>query len=102
MYCDCSTGTVLTHGGTDGHNFANCYLLPRQVTFLLFGLFYFSPAYIFKCSLELLPTEKLSEILRFGVGINMGTNNGGGLGRTRQAAGFGKIVTWIFGQLQLL
>jgi len=57
-------GTVLTHGGTDGHNFANCYLLPR-----------------------------------FGVGINMGTNNGGGLGRTRQAAGFGKIVTWIFEHL---
>ena len=22
-------GTVLTHGGTDGHNFANCVLLPR-------------------------------------------------------------------------
>jgi len=57
-------GTVLTHGGTDGHNFANCYLLPR-----------------------------------FGVGINMGTNNGGGLGRTRQSAGFGKIVTWIFEHL---
>merc|ERR1719228_1417935 len=57
-------GTVLTHGGTDGHNFANCYLLPR-----------------------------------FGVGINMGTNNGGGLGQTRQSAGFGKIVTWIFEHL---
>ena len=71
-----STGTILQHGGTDGHNFANCYLLPRQVIFLL-----------------------SSNSPRFGLGINMGTNNGGGLGRTRQATGFGKIVTWIFGEL---
>jgi len=29
VYNDPTAGTVLTHGGTDGHNFANCMVIPR-------------------------------------------------------------------------
>jgi len=58
------TGTILQHGGTDGHNFAQAILIPR-----------------------------------FQLGLNIATNNGGGLSESRQSAGFSKTISWIFEHL---
>jgi len=58
------TGTILQHGGTDGHNYAQAIIIPR-----------------------------------FQLGLNIGTNNGGGLSESRQSAGFSKIISWIFAHL---
>jgi len=36
---------------------------------------------------------------RFGIGLNIGTNNGGGLSESRQSTGFSKTLSWIFEHL---
>jgi len=53
-------GTTWSHGGTDGHNFAQCFLIPR-----------------------------------FGIGMNIGMNNAGGINGGLQGTGFGKVLEWV-------
>merc|ERR1712156_1140648 len=38
-------------------------------------------------------------IPRFQLGLNIATNNGGGLSESRQSAGFSKTISWIFEHL---
>ena len=40
-------------------------------------------------------------VSRFQLGLNIATNNGGGLSESRQSAGFSKTISWIFGQSAL-